>query len=274
MLKKIIYIFLAFVLIGVFACNSTQKIIKKGTADQKYELAQKLYDKGDYIRAIQLYDELIVLYRGTPKIEQVYYNYAYAYYKQKDYILASYHFKYYAKSFPNSSKTEECLYMSALCKYYDSPNYKLEQSSTDEAIKEMQLFINLYPSSLRVAEANKIIDELRLKLTIKDFEKAKLYYNTENYKAAAYAFEQHIKDFPSSIYKEEAMYLIIKSHFDYAKKSVLSKQADRYQSAIAAYNKYIDKFPTGAYDKAALKVYKETQQELFKLESNELKTTK
>jgi outer membrane protein assembly factor BamD len=274
MIKKIVYIFFVLIILGVSACNTTGKIIKKGTPDQKLELAQKLYDKGDYIRAIQLYDELIVLYRGTPKIEQIYYNYAYAYYKQKDYVLASYHFKYYAKSFPNGPKTEECLYMSALCKYYDSPIYKLDQSSTDDAIKEMQMFINLYPSSTRVADANKIIDELRLKLTIKDFEKAKLYYYTENYKAAAFAFEQHIKDFPSSIFKEEAMYLIAKSYYDYAMKSVASKQVERFQSAITAYNKYIDKFPQGKFDKDALKVFKETQQELVRIERNEIKNNK
>jgi outer membrane protein assembly factor BamD len=274
MVKKLVYFLIALVVIGVSACNSTQKIIKKGTPDQKFELAQKLYDKGDYVRCIQIYDELMVLFRGTPKIEQVYYNYAYAHYKQKEYVMASYHFKYYAKTFPNGSKAEECLYMSALCKYYDSPSYKLDQSSTDDAIKEMQLFINLYPNSPRVGEANRIIDELRLKLTIKDFEKAKMYYYTENYKAASYAFEQHLRDFPSTVYKEEAMYYIIKSNFEYSKKSVANKQAERYQYVIAAYNKYREKYPEGKFEKAALKIFKETQQELFKLENNESKTKK
>lgn len=267
MVKNIVYILLALIILGVAACNNTQQIVKKGTPDQKLELAQKLYNKGDYIRSIQIYDELIVLYRGTPKIEEIYYNYAYAHYKQKDYILASYHFKYYAKTFINSPRTEECLYMSALCKYHDSPAYNLDQTSTEEAIKEMQLFINFYPNSSRIVEANKIIDELRLKLTLKDFDKAKLYYNTGDYKAAAYAFEQHVKDFPSSEYKEEAMYLAVKSYYEYAKMSVASKQLERYQMSVTAFNKYHEKYPQGVYDKLATKVFKETQQAMFKLQN-------
>ena len=268
MIKKINYLLILLVFVGISSCNSVEKTIKKGTPEQKLELAQKLYNKGDFVRAIQVYDELIVLYRGTQKIEDIYYNYAYAHYKQKDYLTASYHFKYYAKTFPNSPKTEECLYMSAMCKYYDSPQYNLEQSSTEDAIREMQLFINLYPNSSRVAEATKIIDELRLKLSRKDFEKAKLYYDTEKYKAAAYAFEQHIKDFPSSIYKEEAMYLIIKANLDYAKKSVIEKQLERYQLVVASYNRYLEKYPNGQYEKPALKAFKEAQLAMFKLENN------
>jgi len=76
----------------------------------------------------------------------------------------------------------------------------------------MQAFINAYPNSKKVAEANKIIDELRAKLIKKDFEISKLYYQTEYYRAAVTALKQHIKDFPSTPYYEECMYLIIKAN--------------------------------------------------------------
>lgn len=271
MFKKINILLVLVVFLAVSACNNYQKIIKKGTPDEKYALAQKYYDKGDYFHALQMYDELIVLFRGTPKIEQIYYNYAYCHYKQKDYVMASYHFKYYAKTFPQSPKAEECLFMSAQCKYFDSAEYNLDQTSTKEAIEEMQLFINIYPNSTKIEQANNVIDELRLKLIDKDYQKAKLLFHTEDYYSAVYAFEQHIKDYPSTPYREEAMYLIIQSKFNYADRSIYTKQKERFEQVLVAYNNYYDKFPEGKLSKAALKLNREAQQNITKIENSKLK---
>ncbi len=265
MFKNLLYIWVFAGILVVTSCSRFNQLVKKGTPEEKYEAAQKYFDKGDYYHALQLYDELIVIYRGNTKIKHLYYNYAWAHYYEKDYVLASYHFKYFAKTFPRDTAAQEALYMSAYCKYKLSPPYNLDQESTKKAIQEMQNFINIYPNSPKVETANKIIDELRAKLIKKDYEIARLYYKTEYYRAAVTALNQHMKDYPSSPYKEECMYLIIKANYDYATKSILRKQAERYRNAIIAYNDYIEKFPHGEHVKDARRIYKLTQQKLNKL---------
>jgi len=267
MFKKtthIIIISLVIVLLG--SCNRFSTLQKKGTPEEKYNASIAYYEKGDYYHALQLFDELIVLYRGTNKIERIYYYYAQSYYKQDDYILASYHFKYFAKTYPRSPFAEECLYLSAYCKYKDSPKYSLDQSSTKAAIREMQIFINMYPDSPKVEEANKVIDELRLKLIRKDFNAAKEYLKTEYYRAAIYSLNQHIKDYPSSPYHEECSFLIIKANYIYASKSVFSKQEERYNNTIAAYNDYLAKYPDGKYKKDADKYLHNSKKAIAKIE--------
>jgi len=267
MFKKTTYIIiitLVVVLLG--SCNRFTKLQKKGTPEEKYNASMVYYEKGDYFHAVQLFDELIVLYRGTRKSERIYYLYAMSYYKEKDYILASYHFKYFAKTFPRSPFAEECMYLSAYCKYLDSPKYSLDQSSTEAAIREMQLYINTYPDSERVNEANKVMDELRLKLIRKDFNAAKEYLKTEYYRAAIYSLNQHIKDFPSSPYLEECSFLIIKANYVFAKKSVFSRQEERYNSAITAFNDYNAKFPDGRYMKDAKKLLNHAKKGIAKVE--------
>ena len=267
MFKKTSYIIiigLVVVLLG--SCNRFSTLQKKGTPEEKYNASMVYYEKGDYYHAIQLFDELIVLYRGTSKIERVYYYYAQSYYKEKDYILASYHFKYFAKTFPRSPFAEESLYLSAYCKYMESPTYSLDQSSTTAAIREMQMFINMYPESPKVEEANKVMDELRLKLVRKDFYAAKEYLKTEYYRAAIYSLNQHIKDYPSSPYHEECSYLIIKANYVFASKSIMSRQEERYSSAIVAYNDYFAKYPDGKYKKDADKYLHNSNKGIAKLE--------
>jgi outer membrane protein assembly factor BamD len=150
----------------------------------------------------------------------------------------------------------------------------LDQTSTKAAIVDMQMFINIYPNSVKVEEANQVMDELQEKLRNKDFEIAKLYHHTEYYKSAIYALNQHLKDYPSSPYREEAMYMIIKSNYDYAEKSVSNKQRERYTDAILAYNDYIDKFPEGEHSKNAKKYFVAAQEKIKLIENSSTKRNK
>ncbi len=256
MIKKLIYLLSVVALLQLSSCSKYQRLLKSTDHAKKLEMAIKYYEKNDYVRALQMFDGVIAVYRGKEQAEKIHYYYAYCYYGQGDYIVASYHFKHFAKIFPNSKYSEECLYMSAYCKYLDSPSYTLDQSSTHEALKELQLFINFYPKSERVAEANKLIDNLRLKLIKKAFDIAKLYYRTGSYNAAQIAFSNILKDFPETSYREEIMFYIVKSNYYYAKNSVDAKKRERYKTVIDTYNALLNTFPESKYKNDAEDLYK------------------
>jgi outer membrane protein assembly factor BamD len=267
MFKNKVHILILVGILIVTGCSDFTKVMKSGTPEQKYEASQKYYEKGDYYHALQLFEELIVLYRGNVKIKTLYFQYANCHFQEGDLELASYHFKYYAKTFPRDSSAQEALYMSAFCKYLISPRYDLDQTATRTAIQEFQNFINFYPNSARVEDANKHIDELRGKLIQKDFEAAKQYYKTEFYYSAISALKQHLKDYPSSPYYEECMFLIIKANFDYAKKSIAKRQVERYTNALAAYNDYNQKYPEGEYAKDAMRIMRMSKTKITDLEN-------
>jgi len=219
--------------------------------DAKLDYAIMLYKKGQYFKALPLLEELITVNRGTKKAEQTYYYYSYTNYQLADYETAAYNFDNYAKTFPNSEFAEECAYMHAYCYYQDSPNYSLDQSSTIKAINEFQLFIEEHTRSNRVPECNKLIDELRLKLETKDFENAKLYFHMEEFKASVTAFENLLTDFPSTKYREETMFLIVKSSYLLAENSIESKKNDRYNSTLTAYGLFTSAYPESKFRKEA-----------------------
>lgn len=249
MIKKIFNFFLIISLIITVSCNNYKKVLKGNDNQKKYELAESLYNKKDYSKALQILDELVNVYRGTENAEKIYFMYAYSYYGQDDYILAGYHFKQFFKIFPNSKHAEEALYMNAYCKYLDSPVYTLDQSSTDEALSELQLFINTYPESSRVNDANKLMDELREKLEKKAFGVAFLYYKTEDYKAAIIALKNVLKDFPETKRKEDINFYIVKASFVYAQKSIDSKKTERYGSTVDFCNNFLKMYSGSRYVK-------------------------
>jgi len=256
---------LGLLILGVFltvSCSKHSRVLKSGDNELKYEVAIDYYEKGDYYRAVQLFDQLIAIYRGTERLESINYYYAQCYYKQGDFLLASYYFKRYAQNYPTNPRAMECMYLNAYCYYLDSPKYSLDQTNTYEAIKEMQLFINMYPDSDSLQRCNDIIDQLRGKLEKKAIEIGIQYYKTRRYKAAITSLENVMEDFPDSDRREQILYFMMKSYYFYAIYSVDEKQDERYQQAIELYNDIMYLFPETKYQRELKAMHKNANAKL------------
>jgi len=262
--KTVTCLIISILTLITFSCSKYQKIQKSQDFGLKYEKAMEYYDKEDYFRALSLFDQVIPFYRGTEEAEEIAYKYAYAYYNQGENIMASYYFDRFAKTYPRSERAQECGYMSAYCKYLESPRYELDQTTTREAINELQLFINNYPYSDSVERCNSLIDELREKIQKKEFEIAKLYLKMDKYEAAVTSFEILLNDYPDTDFREDAMFYTIKSYYYYASKSVKSKRVERYREATDIYNKFIAQYPDSKHNRDVQYMYERAMKELNK----------
>ncbi len=250
MLKKAFFLIAIVLVSGVlFSCSKYSRISKSQDFQYKYQKALEYYDKGDYFHAMNLFDQVLPFFRGTEDAEKIAYKYSYAYYFQKEYIMASYHFNKFAKTYPRNDKAEECAFMSAYCKVKESPYYKLDQTNTFDAIRELQLFINEYPASDSLEACNRLIDEMRYKLQRKDFEIAKLYLKMEKYNSSIAAFDNLLKKYPDTKFKEDALFYSIKAHYYYASKSVKGKRKERYQQAVDIYKEFTRLYPESKYNR-------------------------
>jgi len=244
------------------SCSQYQKLVKSSDNELKYTKALEYYEKGDYLKSQQLFEQIQAFFKGTDKAEKISYYNAYCYYKQKDYILAGYYFRAFSTNFSTSTYAEEALYLSAYCSYLDSPRSSLDQTSTSEAISSLQIFINQYPKSERVADCNKLIDELRAKLEKKDIEIALLYYKMSDYKASIVSLTNVLKDYPDTKSKELILYSILDAKYQYAVNSIYDKKKERLGQAMDSFDELIAGFPVGDYSDEALAIKKNILKEL------------
>lgn len=235
------------------ACQTPEKLMKNPDINYKLKVATDWYNKKQYYKCIPIFEELMGLMKGQRSTEDIYYMYCMANYHQGDYMLAAYHFKSFANTYPTSAKAEECLFMAAMSNEKLSPKYELDQSYTTKAIDAFQSFINQYPESKRVDTANKTIIGLRKKLEKKAFENADLYYKTGNFKAAAVSFENLLVQFPDIDNVERILFMVVKAYSTYAENSIPLKKVDRYHSVITAYKNLVYKFPQSKYTAEAAK---------------------
>ncbi len=236
-MKKLLYI-LGLVLLST-SCSEYQKVYKSEDIGLKNKTAEALYNEGKYKKALKLYEQIVPAYRGKPQAERVMFYYADIYYKLRDHYLAGYQFERFVKSYPKSNKLEEASYKAAKSFYYMSPRYSLDQTDTNKAMEKLQSFINDFPDSEHIAEANKIIAELRIKIERKSYEIAKQYHHTESYKVAIAAFDNFAIDYPGSSFREKALYYKFDSAYTLAVNSLPQLVQERLMVAKGYYSNYM-----------------------------------
>lgn len=260
-------IFYTLLIVVVFAsCSPYQKALKSDDVAVKYAVATEMYEAGKYTKAIRLFEQIAPSYRGKPQAEKLFYMFAQSYYKTKQHYLSGYQFESFASSYPRSEKVEEASFLSAESYSKLSPRYSLEQGDTYKAIDKLQRFIDTYPNSEYLPQANEIMKTLREKLEKKAFEIAKQYHTTgewtRDYNAAIKAMDNFIIDYPGTPYKEAALYYKFDSAYLLAINSVENKKKERLQLAKSNYDNLIKFAPSTEYKKEVDQKLERINQEL------------
>jgi len=261
-MKNSLYIVLLGLLI-VSSCSDYQKALKSEDIATKFKMGDSLFNAGKFSKANRLFEQILPKYRGKPQAQKLTYMHAMSFFKTKDYFLSGYQFERFAKSYPQSEKLEEALFLSAKSKYMLSPIYSKDQEETSEAIEKLQLFINDYPNSEYTAEASKLVQELDFKLETKAYEIAKQYNKIYDYRAAIKAFDNFFVDYPGSKLREKALYYRLHSASELAINSVAWKKEERLNSAKGYYDGFKNAYPNSEFIEEADKMIIKLDEELL-----------
>ncbi|MFA7686473.1 MAG: outer membrane protein assembly factor BamD [Moheibacter sp.] len=264
MFKKIGLI--AVVLLLAVSCNKRYEAAMKSTdKDLILQTANEFFAEGKWPFAVELYTKVASSFSGTEEAANILYNSAEANFQDKNYRLAAHQFKNFYVTNPADPRAEDAAFKSAYAYYTDSPKYNLDQTSTYNAMNELQSFINAFPESPKVEEANGYINELREKLEKKAFEIAKIYHKTLKFKAAALAFDNMLDDYPDTKYREEAMMYSLRSKYELAVNYSRFETAElRLQNTVTQYKLLVKAYPNTKFKEEADKLLKKTEEEITK----------
>lgn len=241
-------------LLVTVSCSEYQKLLKSTDTAPKYSAAEELYNEGveedsnkKLRKALRLFEQIEPEFRGKPQGERLVFLLADTYYQLGDYINAPFQFQRFLQLYPNSQKSEEATYKRAASYYYLSPRYDLDQTDTNKAIEELQVYLNQHPEGEFVESANEMATELRIKLEKKAYEISKQYHHTEFYKAAIASFNNFIADYPGSPFREAAYYYRFDSAYKLAINSFQVLMEERLEEAKEYYRSYKKYYPEGEY---------------------------
>jgi outer membrane protein assembly factor BamD len=261
-MKKIVSLLIIIVLLA--SCNEYQKALKSEDPAVKLVMATKLYDAKKYNKAIRIFEQIASVYRGKPESENLYFMFSQSYYKTKQYYLAGYQFESFVSSFPKSEKAQEASFLGAKSYSMLSPVYSLDQTDTTKAIEKLQAFIDTYPNSTYLAEANTIVKTLNEKIERKVFENAKGYNTISDFKSALVALDNFIADYPGTPFKEEALFYKFDSAYKLGINSVPAKMEERLNVAKVSYANLIKFKADTKYKKQADEMFARVEKDLQK----------
>ncbi|MCG8410600.1 MAG: outer membrane protein assembly factor BamD [Bacteroidales bacterium] len=248
------FIPILLLILAVSSCKY-EKLLKSRDYKLKYNKALEYYAQKDYTKAENLFEQLKPILRGTRQADTVYFYAAYCSFNQKSYLLAAHYFEEFKKYYGNSPFVEEAEYMNAYSVYKLSPRPSLDQTFSNQAIALFGIYLSRYPNSGRRAKCVEIVNELKNKLIEKSYQTGKLYYNLGDFRSAIIALNSSLEEFPETKYREDILFLVLKSKFLFAEGSITNKQTERYQSAIDEYYAFSGEFPESSRIKEAKKMF-------------------
>lgn len=252
--------------------KSMTKLLKNPDAAYKLRMAEQFFAKKSFVKAQQVYEDIMPFYKTSKEFEDIYYKYAYCAYNLYDYMNAENLFKSYLEIFPTSARAEEIDYMRAYCFYKQSPKASLDQTNTLRAMGMMQAFINTHPASPRNKEASEIVDLCRAKLETKDFLSAQLYYDLGQFRAAGVAFTALLNSFPESARADEYKLMVIKSYFQFAEMSIEEKRVERFEQVVNECYEFTDRYPDSKFRKDVETFLNKSQNNIKSLQNEQVKT--
>jgi len=87
------------------------------------------------------------------------------------------------------------------------------------------------------------------------------------YKAATSALNDFVKEYPGSIYREEAMFLIVKCQYMLAEGSIEEKKLERMRMVAENYRTFATAFPESSYLNEAEGFFRKSEKQVEKLSS-------
>ena len=264
-MKKIIYVMILGLMCS--ACGEYNKILKSTDYELKYSYAKKYFNQKKYSKAATLLEEVVQILKGTASAEESLYLLAQSYYGQKDYQTAAAYFNTYYSTYPKGEFVELARFYSGYGLYLDSPDPRLDQSQTYDALAQLQLYMEYFPQSERAKQAQEIMFELQEKLAYKELLNAQLYYNLgtymgNNYLACIITVDNALKDYPYSRYREDFIFLKIRAKYELALVSITDRIQGRYRDVVDEYYNYTNEFPDGKYTRQVQRFFETSSRQI------------
>ncbi len=274
-MKRFIYLIFLTATLACVSCGEYNAVQKYGDTEYKYEYAKACYVRGRYTRAYETISGIVTAMKGSGYGEESLYLMGLSAYHSKDLTAAAEAFRKYYQSYPRGIYVEDAHYYCGRALFDAVPDPRLDQTTTNQAIDELQRFLDNYPYTRLKDQTQEMIQQLQDHLVEKEYLSAKLYYDLgnyilnslqggSNYEACIVTSENALRDFPfaKAERREQFLLLILRSRYYLARQSIDAKQAERFRQAIDDYYAFANEFPESQYLKEAQNYFNKSQKAL------------
>lgn len=164
-----------------------------------------------------------------------------AYFKKQEYEQAAIEYEEFLKRHPGSDEASYATYRLALSHYKLVKKPDRDPTSTRDALKWFEFFVEKYPESPLIGKANEKISECRNRLAKREIYIGNYYAKRKNFKAAANRYNVVVSQYSDTKEFQKALYLLGNSYFRLGD-NILAR---------ATLKRVVDEFPDTEYRRKA-----------------------
>ena len=201
------------IIVGMFVANCGKKdVLLEEDLTPRFDKAMEYFEKEKYLRAKDEFDYIITADPGSKIANESQYYKSETLFQMEEYDEASNGFDRYVRFSPDFSKIENARYRICQCAILSANTYQRDQSQTRYALDQLQMFIEDFPQSDLVNEAELAILDLRLKLARKEYEVGRMYLKLEEYESALVYFKSVLNHYYDTPIADDARIGIVFTH--------------------------------------------------------------
>jgi len=194
------------ILIGFVLGCSGYHVRPDISAEERLALAKKMFANKDYFEAKQQFKIVTLNNPGAAFVDEAQFLLAESHFYSKEYILAADEYNRLVRVYPKSKWVDDAQFKVGVCDYKLSPKPALDQTYTERAVDNLQQFIEEFPNSDLIPEAERLLHVCRGKLSEKDYKAGVLYRKMGDYYAASVYFESVTTNYYDTKYAEDAYF--------------------------------------------------------------------
>jgi len=233
----------------MFVVNCGSRSVPKGLSDQElYESAvEQMNEEGggfpwifngkDYETILKYFKEVQLRYTYSPYATLAELRTGDIFFERGEYEQAAIEYEEFIKRHPAHKDASYATYQLARSYYRQILSPDRDPTTTREALKWFNIFIEQYPDSPLVATAEGRVVKCRQRLAKREIYIGNFYNKRKNYPAAAYRYGIVVTDYSDTKQMPEAMYLLGRA---YAKQ-------DQYDLARATLTQLVQTYPDEKY---------------------------
>lgn len=200
----------AMLMLGPGCSGSRARL--SGTAESHYADGEALFAKEKWGNAAEEFNWVVLNNPAHDLAAEAQYYYAECLYQQRLYVEAQLEFERLLRRWALSDRLVQTRYRIVQCLVAQSPKYYYQQTATEDALDELQAFIDEFPDSAQRPEAEKLILDLRSKLARKLYESGRQYLKWRVGTSARLYFEQVLESYYDTQYADPALTGIVISY--------------------------------------------------------------
>ena len=203
-------------------CCACLIALSVGCAQKKYKrLSPEVYykDAQDALKNKKCYDAELLFrnmlsdFPGSHLSDEAQFGLGKAFQCQKDYVTSIFEYERLLNEYPVSPYAAEARFQIGECYYQDARDIHHDQDETHKAIREFARFIEDYPQSDLVSQAENRINALRNQLARKEVMIAYDYILWKYYSSAKVYAEGVLKEYPDTESALDARFIIAQVNF-------------------------------------------------------------